>query len=429
MIRKINIIVFVFLLLSMNGFGQLTLKEQLEILPHVVSVNVISTDTSFVTQYELYFEQAIDHAKPWAGTFNQRVIVSHKSINQPVVCVLEGYNIWSGRGNELSQMLNANQINIEHRFFKDSRPDSIPWDNLTLWQAATDQHFIIQALQSIYKHNWLTTGISKGGQVTMFHKVFYPYDVSMGIPYVAPLNFAREDNRIYDFLNTVGTNNQRELIYNFQMQCLAKQDSLVLLLQEVSEERAWHFAFGLNKAFEYTVLEYPFAFWQWGFTPFDEIPQGDVSADSLFNHLHEVADFTFFEDAAAVEMHPFFWSALTEIGMYGYKTEPFEKYLGDTLYTFDFSAPPYTQPVYHPEVKAYMKEQLDLHGDNMLYIVGGLDPWGATAFVPNGENNAIRMTLENGHHGTRILDFSEKDQATIYKLIEEWMGLPVNSVK
>jgi len=27
--------------------------------------------------------------------------------------------------------------------------------------------------------------------------------------------------------------------------------------------------------------------------------------------------------------------------MYGYKTKPFEKFLGDTVYTFDFTAPIY----------------------------------------------------------------------------------------
>lgn len=70
----------------------------------------------------------------------------------PVIVELEGYNIWSSEEGELANILKGNQLTIEHRFFDQSVPEGgIPWENLTIKQAADDQHEIIQAIrQKIY---------------------------------------------------------------------------------------------------------------------------------------------------------------------------------------------------------------------------------------------------------------------------------------
>ena len=95
-----------------------------------------------------------------------------------------------------------------HRFFDQSVPEGgIPWENLTIKQAADDQHEIIQAIrQKIYPASkWISTGISKGGQTTIFHRYFYPADVDISVPYVAPLNLEYVDPRLDKFLNRLGT--------------------------------------------------------------------------------------------------------------------------------------------------------------------------------------------------------------------------------
>ncbi len=406
-----------------STIAQLSLMEQLKKLPGVVSVDTFTTDTTFTQQFEIYFEQPIDHHNPAKGSFKQRVILDNKDINSPMVVDLEGYNIYSTRQEELTKLLKCNQVNIEHRFFKDSRPDSIPWDYLTIWQAATDQHEIIKALQQIYKQNWVSTGISKGGQTTMYHRSFYPDDVNASVCYVAPLDFAREDPRIYKFLKTVGTDADRKKIYDFQCQCFEKMDSLVMLLKQKAETKGWTYRFGYEKAMQYTILEYSFAFWQWGYCTSDKIPGDSASATELFDHLSHVSGFTFFEDASVEDFRPYFWAALTQIGIYGYQTKPFEKYLGDTIvYTFDFTAPEGTHPVYDPQPMQKVKAFLDNDATNMLFIVGGLDTWGSTAYVPSGKNNLVRMTLANGHHGTRIKNFDQKDREYMYSLMNQWLG-------
>ena len=128
----------------------------------------------------------------------------------PVIVELQGYNIWSPKAGELAQLLNGNQLTIEHRFFDRSVPQGgIPWEYLTIKQAATDQHEIIQAIRkNIYPEvKWVSTGISKGGQTTIFHRYFYPEDVDVSVPYVAPLNLKYVDPRLAKFLEKSASEN------------------------------------------------------------------------------------------------------------------------------------------------------------------------------------------------------------------------------
>jgi len=424
---KLFIALCLTLLINSCSFINKPLIERLKELPGVVSVEEVKLDSNFVQQFELYFEQPLDHNNPMLGHFNQRVIVSNIALNKPVVAVLEGYHIWNGKREELTQIINANQVNIEHRFFKDSKPDSIPWEKLTIWQAATDQHLIINSLQQIYNQPWVSTGISKGGQTTMYHRSYYPADVSASIAYVAPLNFAREDTRIYDFLNSVGSDEDRKRIYDFQCLCFENFEMLLPLLKQKSIENSWQFDLGFEKTLQYSILEYNFAFWQWGRFASDEIPGKEATYENLFNHLNAVSGFTFFEARDVEQNRPFFWAALTEIGMYGYQTEPFKEYLGQSAdLNFEFTLPEGTTPEFQANKMQEVKNFLDTEAKNMFFIFGGLDPWGATSYNPSGKNNLVRMILPNGHHGTRIKDFPKNDREYLYALLEEWMQIKIN---
>ena len=111
-----------------------------------------------------------------------------------------------GRGrNEVEQILSANNIGVEYRYFGKSIPDSMQWEYLTIEQAAADLHAVNLLFKQLYKGKWFSTGISKGGQTTIYYKYFYPEDIDVAIPYVAPIDNALEDTRIYTFLDTIGT--------------------------------------------------------------------------------------------------------------------------------------------------------------------------------------------------------------------------------
>src|SRR5687768_3188655 len=80
---------------------------------------------------------------------------------------------------EPTRLIDGNQISVEQRYFTPSRPSPTNWERqLTIWQAATDHHRIVRALKAIYAQQWVSTGASKGGMTSVYHRRFYPDDVA-----------------------------------------------------------------------------------------------------------------------------------------------------------------------------------------------------------------------------------------------------------
>ena len=70
---------------------------------------------------------------------------------------------------------------------------------------------VVPALNKSRIHRYQRcNGISKGGQTTIFHRYFYPADVDISVPYVAPLNLEYVDPRLDKFLNRVLIRSGRE---------------------------------------------------------------------------------------------------------------------------------------------------------------------------------------------------------------------------
>lgn len=114
--------------------------EKLQQIPQISEIQKLDVKP-FQEYYQFWFEQPVDHSDPAKGTFRQRVLLGHKQSDAPVIVELEGYNIWSSEEGELANILKGNQLTIEHRFFDQSVPEGgIPWENLTIKQAADDQH-------------------------------------------------------------------------------------------------------------------------------------------------------------------------------------------------------------------------------------------------------------------------------------------------
>ena len=97
----------------------------------------------------------------------------------------------------------------------------------------------------------------------------------------------------------------------------------------------------MESAFEYCVLEYSFAYWQWGYEPSDHIPAKNAGPEQVVEHMNRVAGFDYFSDQNITEQHPFWYQAMTEMGYYGYELEPFQKHLKhveNPRFTFTLSA-------------------------------------------------------------------------------------------
>lgn len=402
------------------------LKEILENI-QAISFEMKTPAEGYKAAYDMQFTQPIDHNNPDGEKFTQRVYLSHKGFDKPMVVILEGYTLFSTRPCELTQLLDANQLIIEHRFFKDSKPDSIPWQYLTVKQAAADQHKIIQTFKKYYSGKWVSTGISKGGQTTIFHRRYYPNDVDVSVPYVAPLNVSDEDKRVYEFLANVGDEKCRQKVKEFQEMMLQRKDEIYPIFDSIAEAKDWQFRLGRKKAYDLNVLEYSFAFWQWN-ARCDEIPGKESSPRELYDYWTSVAGFSFIEENSMEPTRPFFYQAMTEIGMYGYEIEPFKKYLDDTAnIRFDFSMPKGVEYSYNPKPMNDISNWLADSGDYMLYIYGEYDAWSATAVEPSENNNAVIMFNPEGTHTTRIRSFPENMQDSIYHTLEKWLEIDLSS--
>jgi hypothetical protein len=149
------------------------LERELFNLPDVSFTDVSKPGDPYLT-YDLTIKQALDHQNPEKGSFYQSVQLRHRGFDKPTVIETSGYFL-SRWKNEVEQILNANNVSVEFRFFGKSAPDSLQWQYLTNTQAAADLHHINELLRKIYKGKWASTGISKGGQTTIYYKMNIRY--------------------------------------------------------------------------------------------------------------------------------------------------------------------------------------------------------------------------------------------------------------
>ncbi|MCU4154690.1 peptidase [Carboxylicivirga sp. A043] len=395
--------------------------EELFNLSSSIDFEEITTDTSLYEQsWLIYFTQPLDHSAPAKGTFKQRIWLSHKNIHSPTVCVTEGYAAHRNYTSELARLTESNQLIIEHRYFAQSCPDSLDWQYLTVEQAAADHHRIIQFFKKLYQQKWVTTGISKGGQTAIFHRALYPNDVDLSVPYVAPINLEREDNRLFSFFKQVGSSDERQKIFNFQKSVFEKRSEILPLFKSYALDKGYTFRMGYDKAFEIVVLEYPFSFWQWG-NQIDQIPTPNATANELFEHLKKGSDIGYVSDQSWNDIKPFFYQAYKELGYYAYVPGELSKYIKafdkDTISSNMF-APGGDTLKFIPTMPMIMTK-LSESNPQIIAIIGQKDPWGATSINNEHLSNTIRAIDPNGSHLTRIKTLPKPVQEDVIKRIKE----------
>ena len=441
MMKKIAI-TLLSLFIVLSGFATDRILNKLKQIPEISDIQE-KKHKAFEVYYEFNFEQPIDHNDRSKGTFKQRVFLGHKALDAPVVAELEGYQIRLRSQSELSVLFGANQLSVEHRFFEKSVPNGdIPCEYLTIQQAATDHHKIIQTIKKhIYPTvKWMTTGISKGGQTVIFHRYFYPEDVDITVPYVAPLNLSYADPRLKKFLDKLGTSKGKNLdgvlsgkdvgsarwdIRDFQTMCFEHQDELLPLFAEFSKNRGYTYemAGGIKRALQLTILEYPFAFWQWGGNV-ATIPEKDkAELKEVFSHLVRVSAPSFFEDKAIEGLRPFFYGALTEMGMYTYDVKPFKKFLDDKKdIDFSFTMPKgFNKKAFNAGQMKKINKWLQTDAERILFVYGGSDPWYATGVDLKKNFKCRKYVRGDMHHGCRIKDFDPVSREDLIDTLKEWL--------
>lgn len=416
-------------LIFLPAFSQhASLEKKLFELPDVI-FEEIETPLGYEAAYKLQVKQPLDHTNPKKGHFYQKVYLSHKGMNRPNVIITEGYNRNSNRIYELSYLLEANQVDVEHRYYGESVPEKMEYEYLNLEQATADLHKIREVLGQIYAEKWISTGISKGGQTTIFYRYFYPKDVNVSIPYVAPLNLEFEEKRIYQFLDKIGTKECRDQILQVQKRVLTYRNEVLKMLKWYSKGAKLKFDYlGFEEAFEYTVLEYPFSFWQWG-ASCEDIPSPTAPLEEVVEHLLSVSSLGFFADEEINAYGSHYYQAAAQMGYYGYETEEFE----GLLKALPMQPHPHAAFVPNkmkvdfdgsllPKVAKWVREE----GNNFIYINGANDTWSSTAVPPSKETNSLWFFLEGKDHGqARIRNMSAQERGRMVTALEDWLEMEI----
>jgi hypothetical protein len=399
--------------------------QKVRAVPGVVEVQATRfDDKAFREAYEVMFDQPLDHRNPAGARFRQRFFVSHAGYDKPVVLVTEGYGAYGSRAGELTRLLGANQINVEHRFFGRSVPSPLNWTDLTVRQSADDLHAVVQALKALYPGKWVSTGGSKGGQTSLFYKCFYPDDVDATVPYSAPINVAQEDPRLYRFLETVGDEATRGRIKAFQMALFRREDELLPLVKTWAEKQKWTVGMGLAEAYEYGILEYPFAFWQYGTFKASDIPAPDAPAAALFEHYQKIDTFFFYTDQGQKAFEPFMYQAFSEIGYYNYDVSDFKGVMKVLKApTNRVLCPKGVTIVFDPATMDRVYRFLQYEAGRVIYIYGELDTWAATQVPLIGRTDAVKIVVKGAHHGVGIRDFSPEQKELFLTCLERWLDL------
>lgn len=403
--------------------------NKLKSLPGVTQVDTLASK-HYANKYVMYIDQLLDPAHPEVGSFKQRVILAHVGYDRPTVLVTEGYDanyaVNPNYKEELSVLLNANLVFVEYRYFGESMPQPCNWAYLTVKNSLADLHRVNITFRNLYSGKWVATGISKGGQTTMFYRSYYSDDVDVSVPYVAPLNQSLEDGRHEVFLSEkVGTAKERKAVEEAQLTLLKRKQALLPMLAAYCKEKGYTFRVPLEEVFDYCVLEYAFALWQWG-TPVANIPSEKDSDKVWFDHLIAINAPDYFSQQSPFPS--FNVQAAKELGYYGYDVEPFKAYLSIA------TAKDYLRRVMLPEElddltfdDALYRHTVDFlknEDPKMIYIYGENDPWTASGVTwLEGKKNIHVFVHPRGSHSTRIATFSEKKQREIKSLLEDWLDV------
>lgn len=421
MLRRVPFVVLVSLLATL-ATAQSDLIDKVKTLPGVVDVKTAGrAGNEFL---DISFEQPVDHKNPGGAKFTQHVFLAHTGFDKPVLLATEGYTANGPGGGELRRMLGEpNRIGVEHRYFGRSIPSPLVWEHLTVKNAADDMHVIVTSFKKLYSGKWVATGASKSGQTSLFFKCYYPNDVDVTVAYVAPINLAQEDPRINQFMENVGDPETRKKVKDFQIALLKREDEVLPLLGAMPED----YSLGVAKAYEYGVLEFPYAFWQYGSNArADSIPSPDAPAQTLADAYKRVNAMFYYSDRGIKTFEAFQYQAYTEIGYYNYDITDFAPYLRANKNPTNMDlCPAGTKDtiVYNPATMAFVYPYLQYKANKVVYIYGETDPWSSTALPLLGRTDALRIMVKGAWHNASIRLASPEQQEQFYAAMERWLGI------
>lgn len=389
-----------------------------------ITVEEIPTQDHFNRLFEIHMDQPVDHNNPQGPVFSQKMFLGHVDESKAMAFETEGYQRSSHRTRELAPLLGSNQLAVEHRYFGESVPSPRDWKYLDIWQAANDHHRIVQAFRNIYSAGWVSSGVSKGGDASIFHRRFFPEDVDATVAYVAPILFEQQDPRFLEFYNNAGDEVCRAKLRQFQRNILTKLDSIPDLFDAYVKSvgdfgDATTFSLSYSDIVYHAVRQdYLFEFWSSETENCNTIPGENATAQELLNHFVGVFDvFLFFSDFGVNFWTPYCYQALTELGNYAYDVSYLEDLQRDIPILTQFNSP----TDFNPAVMADVQTWITSSASEMIFIYGEEDPWTVAAVDHPGSDAVLKIINPGTKHGTQVMDLASNDSDLILQKLNEWL--------
>ena len=333
---------------SKEDFTGLSIEERFDKIDRIKSYKEIENYTTSLYQkvYEIQFEQDVDHTDKSKGTFLQQLQFGFVDFSAHNVLVSEGYFLdWNysypymDSQSELSFLLEANFLAMEHRYFGTSLPVQIDYYNIDSWsylttkQAADDAHEVVKEFKRILDGKWISEGASKGGMTTELFCLYHPGDVDVYVPYVAPFCNGFYDKRAYKFIYEEAGDRQygkeqaakyRSEVLEFQIKMLEYRDEFApkYFNSAKSENVKLSTYATADNIYDAAILEFAYGLWQY-YQSFDKMEDILKLSDSnsnkknrLYNYFTSIINIS--DLAVDDEFAPYYVQAYQELGNYGY---------------------------------------------------------------------------------------------------------------
>jgi hypothetical protein len=425
-------------ILSLIFVNQIHAQDISETLSHIKGLTVKEVSPSpnpLYRVFELKYMQPEDHFTEGSPEFSQRLVLWHlKQVGgetRPMVLQTSGYAIFSLALSALASEFNANQIQVEHRFFADSVPASKNWKLDNIQQSAADFHHIVEALKPVYAGKWVNTGRSKGGMTSLYHRYFYPDDLAATVAHVAPHSYSLGDEtdayavRLADTIGGEANKVCRANLLESQKVLLSHKDQILTRING-------DFALLGSKeiGLEHSIIELPWTYWQYSGPGEDcsNVPAPDAPIDDHINFLFENNDPNGYNDTELAGFVPYYFQASTQLGNPGTRLTEIASLLNfkDTFnikqYVPDEIELPYDNAVAMHEVSDWLKTK----STQMIFVYGGFDPWTGGAHPAenfSADRDTYRFDVAGMNHGAQFLDLKGEAHELAYTKIRQWLNI------
>jgi hypothetical protein len=403
------------------------LLAKLRALPNVHDAEEMPTQTAGYHYIVLHFTQPVDHANPTGPTFLQEVSLLHKDEAAPLIVHTSGYwDYYLDHTVELTVLLSANQISIEHRYFASSRPANPDWSKLTIEQMADDEHAIVTALRTIYTGKALSTGGSKGGMTAIFYRRFFPDDVDGTVPYVAPISFGAPDTRYASFFDTVGTDACRQAVRDVATEMLAhRRAAMEQRAQQQAADKGYQYTrVLLGPAVESAIDSLEWSFWQYyGVTVCAQVPAVTATDDALWQFLDKISPPSDSDDESTAQFDAYYYQAYFQLGYPDGGADYLKPYLmysdADYIHSLPTAQPTYDMGAAMHDIDSFVQQQ----GDRFVFVYGEWDPWTAGKFTLGGATDSLELIQAQGTHGSHLTRLAPADRDAAFAKIAAWTGV------